>query len=107
MYLWIRFLLLLNICLEFFKLPLAHLQSLFSWLTDQGGGECLLSSSWKLQGAALFVRKNAQITDKFIIKNAVLGVPRCKKHKFFLIRIFVYLIVVAEMFLEVALFLET
>ena len=43
---------------------------------------------------------------KFLIKNAVLGVPRWKKIQIFLHENFC-LFVVAEMFLEVALFLES
>ena len=78
MYLWLRFLLLLNMCLEFFKLPLAHLQNL-SFLEHWPGG----GLQWKLNGVTYFVGKNAQITGKFLIKNAVLGVPRWKKPRIF------------------------
>ena len=55
----------------------------------------MLGKMPKLQGTA----------GKFLIKNAVLGVPRWKRPKLVSIRSLVF--VVAEMFLEVALFLET
>ena len=75
----------------------------------QGGGGVFSALFWKLKGATVFAGENAQILGiygEFLIKNAVLGVPRKKNPKIFPMRPFVCLCVVAETFLEGALFLE-
>ena len=107
---WFRFLILLRMFLDFFKLPLAHLQNfsfLAHWPGRKGRSPLLFLGNWKEW--ACLLQKMAKLrvfVGKFLIKNTVLGVPRWKKRPIFPHKAFC-LIVVAEIFLKVALYLET
>ena len=95
--------------LEFFKLPLGHLQNL-SFLTawpGWRGGASALFGNWKEWPCLLEKMLRLWVSmGKFLLKNPVLGVPTWKNPQHFPHKAFC-LFVAGKMFLEVALFLET
>ena len=97
-------------CLEFFKLPLGHLQNL-SFLAHcrgrRGIPPQLFFGNWNEWSCLLGKMPRLGVSmGKFFIRNAVLGVPRWKNPQVFPHEV-LCLYVVAEMFLKMALYLET